>query len=109
MNFKASWMMRGSQVELTSPGELLLCSQVTPNPLLPSQPELKPCHWVWLNVLKVSSRNWNVECSPANQGKLKFFISAISQLFLPGPVSMLRPMFPNILGSPFANSSLKCG
>src|SRR5690242_17843560 len=109
MNFKANWIIRGSQVELTSPGLFVLSAQDSPKPLLLSHPLLNPFHWVWLNVLKVSMRNWIVECSPASHGRLKFFIRAMSQLFLPGPVSMLRPILPNMPGSPLAANWLNEG
>src|SRR5436305_1558259 len=66
--------------------------QGEPNGVWPPQPALIELHCGWLKVLKVSKRNWTVECSPLNQGASKSLSRARSQLFRPGPVSTLRPI-----------------
>src|SRR5579863_7903081 len=114
MNFRPSWTLRGDQALFTSPwptfgppGVPVAVNGVhdPPKGVEPLQPALTYCHCVWLKVLKDSSRNCTVECSPLNHGSSKFFSSAISQLLRPGPVRTFRPMQPNMQASLLASSS----
>src|SRR5262249_8851900 len=90
-SFMASWMLRGSRVELTCP-LVPIVAGVTGEPGLAAlTPVLMPAHCVWLKKLKLSNRKCQVTGSPI----LVLLKTEQSQLLMPGARRIALPVLPN--------------